>query len=133
MTSVRGRIPFDRDLVALEPPSDDRPNTQYGQRVERNAAETDARRAGGSGNGNVDAARDADADVESALGLLAPGFVNLDRGRPGAPVALVHFLDGDQLLGVGERQRPQDDRVQNAEDGARGADAERESQHRRRA
>ena len=126
-----GRIPLDRDLVALEPPSHDRPDTQYGQRVERDAAETDARCAGRSGDGNVDASRDADADVGQCLGSLAPGFMNLDRGRTGAPIPLVHFLDGDQLLGVGERQRPQDDRVQNTEDGARGANAERQSQHRR--
>ena len=108
-----------------------RPHAEYRQRVERNAAEADARRAGGSGHGHVDASRDAGADAEQRLTLFAPGFVHLDRGRPGATVGLVHFLDPDQLLGVRERQRPQDDRVQNAEDGARGADAERESQHRR--
>ena len=63
------------------------------------------------------------------MALLAKSLVSPHRGRAGAPVALVQFLDPDELVGIRERQRPQDDRVQNAEDGGGGADAERESEH----
>ena len=87
--------------------------------------------AGRSRDGNVDASCDADAHVGQRPAALAPSFMNLDRRRPDARIALVYLPDRHQLLGVRERQRPQDDRVQNTEDRARGADAERQSQHRR--
>ena len=56
--------------------------------------------------------------------------MDLHSGWEYAPVQLVHFLDPDELLGIGEGQRPQDDGVQDGEDGAGRADPERQGQHR---
>src|SRR5262249_26323362 len=78
------RIASAGDLVALEPAAENRPSAEDGQRVERDAAEAEARCAGGPGHGHVDAARDAGADVDQRLALLAPGLVDLDRGWTGA-------------------------------------------------
>ena len=46
------------------------------------------------------------------------------------PFSVVHFPDHRQPIGIGIRERAQDDAIEDAENGGGRADAERQRQHR---
>src|SRR5690606_31878880 len=79
-----GRVAFDGGLVEAIPAADDRLDTEYRQRAQRDAAEADPGRAGGTGHGDIDAAGDAGADAGHGPARLAPRGVHLDGGRADA-------------------------------------------------
>lgn len=75
-------------------------------------------------------ARDRGHRLEPAGAGLPVGEVGGRRRGPQGRALRRRRADRDQAVGAGERQRPQQHRVDRAEDGGVGADADREREHR---